>query len=118
MVIKLKDLKMGEYVSIPNSIAQDLTLSVHARSTIMYILSLPPDTTFTVAMLMNNLQFTDKRAKNTIKELVERGYMKAVKIKDSKGRFVKFDYIVTPIPFQFSQFIENSTDTKATLPWE
>ena len=107
MVIKLKDLQKGEYVTILNSIAQDMTLSVHARSMLLYMASKPPNYVFNVKGLAEQNHFTEKRTKATIKELVERGYMKSTKIKDEKGKFVKFDYIVTQRENQFNQFLED-----------
>ena len=117
MVVKLKDLEKGEYVTILNSIAQDMTLSVHARSMLLYMASMPTNFVFTVKQLSIQNHFTEKRTKATIKELVERGYMKSTKIKDEKGRFVRFDYVVTQRQGQFCQFVEDLNACKETLPF-
>lgn len=105
MVIKKRNLVEGGYVPIVNEIAQDMTLSVHARSMLLYMLSKPPDFVFNVQGLAKQNGFTDKRTKQTIRELVERGYMKSIKLKDEKGRFTRFDYIVTQEPFNFNVFL-------------
>ncbi len=117
MVVKIKDLNNGNYVSILNDIAQDMSLSVHSRSMLLYMLSMPPETQFTVSKLAIKNGFTDKRTKATIKELVERGYMKSIKIKDEKGKFIKFDYIVTQRQNQFSQLEEDFNAIKSDLPF-
>ena len=117
MVVKLKDLKKGEYVTILNSIAQDMTLSVYARSMLLYMASMPTNFIFTVKQLSLQNHFNPKRTKSTIKELVDKGYMRSSKVKDNKGRFIRFDYIVTQRSNQFSQFVEDLECCSEELPF-
>jgi DNA-binding MarR family transcriptional regulator len=117
MVIKKQNLVEGGFVSIVNEIAQDMTLSVHARSMLMYMLSKPPDFQFTVSGLAKQNGFTDKRTKATIKELVERGYMQSVRLKDGKGRFIKFDYIVTQDKGNFNEYLYELKNCQEPTPF-
>lgn len=98
-----KNYKIGDKISfIPKDLAFNMEISPHARSLLFYMLSMPCETVFNFTVLQKISGYTDKRTKQTIKELVENGYMKSIKEKDSRGCFIKFDYIVTYIPFAFS----------------
>jgi hypothetical protein len=90
-----------EMVFMPKELALNNNLSPYARSLLFYMLGMPCETVFNLTVLRSISGYTEKKTKEIIQELVRNGYMKSIKQKDNRGCFLRFDYIVTYIPFVF-----------------
>ena len=86
------------YTQMPNYHLRDTTLSLKAKGLLSLMLSLPNDWDYSVAGL--TALSTDGKAgvSATMKELEEHGYLKREPIKFN-GKFVDWNYIISPTPF-------------------
>ena len=90
---------INNFTKIDNNILKDKELSLAAKGLLITMLSLPDNWNYSTL----GLSYLTKESKNTIhrllKELECKNYLIRKSIRDEKGRFVKFDYIVYEIPY-------------------
>lgn len=87
------------YTKVSNELLKDKELSLPAKGLLITMLSLPDDWSYSTLGLTSIV----KESKNTIhrllKELESKNYLIRKPIRDDKGRFVKYDYIIYELPY-------------------
>lgn len=86
----------GRYVQIANSALQDHRLSLSARGLIGYVLSLPPDKTFTAAWLETQVPDGRREIRSALRELAAAGYYRSTK--HSTGGTWIWDQVISDAP--------------------
>ena len=87
-----------KFVTIPNELARDNSLSLKARGLITYLLSMPTDWVIYKSKLHTQVNDGREGVNKAFNELVAAGYILEVKTIDTKtGQFI-YDYIVYPEP--------------------
>ena len=87
------------YTKVSNELLKDKELSLPAKGLLITMLSLPDDWSYSTLGLTSIV----KESKNTIhrllKELESKNYLIRKPIRDDKGRFVKYDYVIYELPY-------------------
>ena len=87
------------YTKISNELLKTKDLSLSAKALLITMLSLPDDWSYSTLGLTSIV----KESKNTIhrllKELESKNYLIRKSVRDDKGRFVKYDYIIYELPY-------------------
>lgn len=87
------------YTKVSNELLKDKELSLSAKGLLITMLSLPDDWSYSTLGLTSIV----KESKNTIhrllKELESKNYLIRKSVRDDKGRFVKYDYIIYELPY-------------------
>lgn len=87
------------YTKVSNELLKDKELSLPAKGLLITMLSLPDDWSYSTLGLTSIV----KESKNTIhrllKELESKNYLIRKSVRDDKGRFVKYDYIIYELPY-------------------
>lgn len=103
------------YTRISNELLKDKDLSLAAKALLITMLSLPNDWSYSTVGLASLV----KESKNTIhrllKELESKNYLIRKSIRDDKGRFVKYDYVIYELPYPN---IRNMDINPNTQIWE
>jgi len=88
------------YTKIANSLLKEKTLSLAGKELLITMLCLPDDWNYSTVGLASIV----KESKNTIhrllKELEDKNYLIRKIVRDEKGRFIKYDYIIYEVPYQ------------------
>lgn len=88
------------YTKIDNSLLKEKTLSLASKGLLITMLGLPDDWNYSTVGLASIV----KESKNTIhrllKELEDKKYLIRKIVRDEKGRFIKYDYIIYEVPYQ------------------
>ena len=103
------------YTKVSNELLKDKELSLPAKGLLITMLSLPDDWSYSTLGLTSIV----KESKNTIhrllKELESKNYLIRKPIRDDKGRFVKYDYVIYELPYPNVRNMDISPDTQI---WE
>lgn len=103
------------YTKISNELLKTKDLSLSAKALLITMLSLPDDWVYSTLGLASLV----KESKNTIhrllKELESKNYLIRKSIRDNKGRFVKYDYVIYELPYPN---IRNMDINPNTQIWE
>lgn len=103
------------YTKVSNELLKDKELSLPAKGLLITMLSLPDDWSYSTLGLTSIV----KESKNTIhrllKELESKNYLIRKPIRDDKGRFVKYDYVIYELPYPN---IRNMDINPNTQIWE
>ena len=95
------------YTKVSNELLKDKELSLPAKGLLITMLSLPDDWSYSTLGLTSIV----KESKNTIhrllKELESKNYLIRKSVRDDKGRFVKYDYIIYELPYPNIRDMEN-----------
>lgn len=95
------------YTKVSNELLKDKELSLPAKGLLITMLSLPDDWSYSTLGLTSIV----KESKNTIhrllKELESKNYLIRKPIRDDKGRFVKYDYVIYELPYPNIRDMEN-----------
>ena len=87
------------YTKVSNELLKDKELSLPAKGLLITMLSLPDDWSYSTLGLTSIV----KESKNTIhrllKELESKNYLIRKSVRDGKGRFVKYDYVIYELPY-------------------
>ena len=87
------------YTKVSNELLKDKELSLPAKGLLITMLSLPDDWSYSTLGLTSIV----KESKNTIhrllKELESKNYLIRKSVRDDKGRFVKYDYVIYELPY-------------------
>ena len=104
-----------KFTTIPNSVLNDSNLSWKAKGILCKLLSNKSDWAVYKSQLQ---QFsTDGRDSTTagFNELVERGYIVAIRRHNDKGQFAGYDYIVYDEPITEQPITDNPSSVKPSL---
>ena len=103
------------YTKVSNELLKGKELSLPAKGLLITMLSLPDDWSYSTLGLTSIV----KESKNTIhrllKELESKNYLIRKPIRDDKGRFVKYDYVIYELPYPNIRNMDISPDTQI---WE
>jgi len=86
------------FTVIPNSTAQDKSLSFEARGLLALLLSLPDDWSVNKAWLIEQSEAGRDKVQRLINELCDSGYMTKTQPKNQQGKFTSNDYFVYSRP--------------------
>jgi hypothetical protein len=87
----------GKFVQIANEAAQDRRLSLKARGILLYVLSLPPDRTFSAAWLEAQVPEGRESVRAGLAELERCGYFRRTKKRGERGHWV-WDQVISDAP--------------------
>jgi hypothetical protein len=94
------------FTQLSNDMLRDKSLSWKSKGLLACIISLPDEWVVLKTALH---QFSKDGRDGTItafNELVERGYVTQLKVRDEKGKFVRVDYIVSDVRLTISPFTD------------
>jgi hypothetical protein len=81
-----------------NAAARDPRLSYKARGILMYLLSRPDDWKVIITDLVKQSTDRERAVGTGLRELRNLGYIKQKAVRDSKGRFVEWEYTIFESP--------------------
>lgn len=82
---------MGRYVSILNGPLEDKNLSLRAKGLLAYMVSRPDNWRFSVTRMAKDLDNTEFKVRNALKELEREGYVKRTP-RRKQGQVDGWDY--------------------------
>jgi hypothetical protein len=94
------------FTQLSNDMLRDKSLSWKSKGLLACIISLPDEWVVLKTALH---QFSKDGRDGTItafNELVERGYVTQLKVRDGKGKFVRVDYVVSDVKLTISPFTD------------
>lgn len=83
-----------KFLQIVQPTVRDKNISLTARGLLTFMLSYPSEWDFSLNFLVENTGSKITTIRTAIKELEEHGYLQKVRVTNSKGHIVKWDYIV------------------------
>jgi hypothetical protein len=86
----------GKFVQISNAALQDSRLSLSARGLIAFVLSLPPDQTFSAAWLETQVPDGRREIRSALRELQAAGYHR--RTRSSRGGTWIWDQVISDAP--------------------
>lgn len=92
------------YCMISRYMLQDRNLSPKGKGILAYLLSLPNDWKFYHCQLMEALNIGEKCLNSGLEELIQAGYARRERIRDSKGKFTSYTYEIS----EFKKFLPDS----------
>ncbi len=94
----IKDYALG-FTQVPNYIIEDDDrLSWKAKGIYLYLVSRPDKWDYYIQDIINRSKDGKDAVKSGIKELEKYGYLKRKKVKNEKGQFGKYDYLLKAKP--------------------
>lgn len=95
-----KALKDAEhpYVMVSKKWVNDLSLSPRAKGMMLYIISKPDIWRIQERELMKSLNMGRNAVRAGLKEMIDAGYLKVIKVHGEKGRFGSNDYELSEDP--------------------
>ena len=93
----IRVIKNRNYSVIANGIFRDQRITLKAKGLLGILLSLPENWNLSVEGLTKIIKEGRHSITNTIKELIEAGYIERTQIRD-KGKFVGYTYLVMEQP--------------------
>lgn len=96
MESRLRKLEAG-YVSLPNDIVRNPSISGHAKAMFWYMASRPDGWVFHIKEIQNNFSEGRDRINKSISELVEHGYLEKDQIREA-GKFSQNIYTLSYTP--------------------
>lgn len=91
--------KRRNYTIMSNVHLRDRTLSLKAKGLLSYMLSNPDDWDYSLRGLTSQCRDGIDSVRSGIQELEQHLYLRRVKIRDSKGHIVDYDYQVFEVPY-------------------
>jgi len=110
MIIRVKKDKNNPYVLLNKTFLNQKNLSFKAKGLLSFLLSLPDDWNVNIEHLSKISTDGKDSVRTAIKELIETKYITRNKIKNEKGQFENWEYIITEKPT-----LENPTSEDPTL---
>lgn len=80
------------FTSISNDLIFDMNLTMNEKSLLIFIISMPDDHILSKCYLHECLPDSKCSIDKAFLSLIDKGFIKCTKIKDSKGRFKGFSY--------------------------
>lgn len=102
----------GDFTIIPNSLIEDNSLSDRARFLYVSLASKPDSWTFYTQQLSKTLGMHKDTFRKYRDELCSKGWIKAVKQKNTKGEFTSIDYHIYPTPNTNNEEIQKYSDVE------
>ena len=99
--------KDNNFTTINNEFIFNKNLSLKAKGLLCHILALPNDWTLYVEEVGNWHKDGKSAIYSAFKELTANGYMKREQIRDSKGKIIKWNYLVFEKPHTDFQDVDN-----------
>ncbi len=99
--------KDNNFTTINNEFIFNKNLSLKAKGLLCHILALPNDWTLYVEEVGNWHKDGKAAIYSAFKELTANGYMKREQIRDSKGKIIKWNYLVFEKPHTDFQDVDN-----------
>ena len=103
------------YTRISNELLKDKDLSLAAKALLITMLSLPDDWSYSTLGLTSIIKESKNTTHRLLKELESKNYLIRKSIRDDKGRFVKYDYVIYELPYPNVRNMDISPDTQI---WE
>lgn len=103
----IRHSKERDYTVLDNTFLKDKNLSWKAKGLFAYILSLPEDWKIYMSDLQNRATDGETSLRSAIKELTERGYIKQTRLKDDKGRWASYAYVIIEKPHVENLNVDN-----------
>lgn len=111
----IKSKLTEKFTTIPNSVLNDSNLSWKAKGILCKLLSNKSDW----AVYKSQLQLFSSDGKDSttagFNELIDKGYIVAIRRHNNKGQFMGWDYVVYDEPIPDSPISENPTSVKPSL---
>ena len=89
--------------TVSTEISEDLIfnrdLSMQEKGLLIFIIAMPEDSILSKNYLYENLPDSKYTIDKTFTSLIDKGFIKSNKIKDTKGQFRGFYYVVSQLPF-------------------
>ena len=96
---KIHKSRTGEtFTSISNDLIFRTNLSLNEKALLIFIIAMPRECTLSKCYLHESLPDSKWSIDKTFASLIDRGFIKSTKIKDTKGQFVGFHYEVFLTP--------------------
>jgi len=99
--------KDNNFTTINNEFIFNKNLSLKAKGLLCHILALPNDWTLYVEEVVNWHKDGKAAIYSAFKELTSNGYMKREQIRNSKGKIIKWNYLVFEKPHADFQDVDN-----------
>lgn len=93
-----KSHRSETFTSISNDLILETNLSLNEKSLLIYIFSLPEECVLSKCFLHESLPDSKWSIDKTFASLIDKGFIKSSKIKDSKGQFIGIQYEVFQTP--------------------
>tara|TARA_R110002153_G_scaffold119862_2_gene265017 strand:- start:334 stop:978 length:645 start_codon:yes stop_codon:yes gene_type:complete len=110
----IRVVKNRNYSVIANGIFRDQRITLKAKGLLGILLSLPENWNLSVEGLTKIIKEGRHSITNTIKELIEAGYIERTQIRD-KGKFVGYTYLVMEKPKSAKPITDKPITKKPTL---
>lgn len=102
----LRTKRTSNFTSVNNDFIRDENLSWKAKGIIIYIMSLPTDWHLHLSELAKHAKDGRDATYNGVRELIDNGYCKRTEVRDSRGLFSGYEYVVSDIK-EFAPQTEN-----------
>ena len=89
----IKDFEIN-FTQVPNQIIRDERLSFKSKGLYAHLTSKPDNWTFYIDEMVKSSKDGKSSVQSGLKELEKYGYLRRVKYKDDKGKFVGWDYLI------------------------
>ncbi len=93
-MILRKEKHDNKYTVIDNKVLQDNSISWKAKGVLSYLLSLPDDWKIYLEELTEHTTDGITATRSAVQELINAGYITRNQLKDDKGRFDNYEYVV------------------------
>ena len=107
----LRTKRATNFTSVNNDFIRDENLSWKAKGIIIYVMSLPADWHLHLSELAKHAKDGRDATYNGVRELIEHGYCKRTEIRDSRGMFSGYEYMVSDMK-EFAPQTENPEPEK------
>ena len=97
-IIRKAKNRENPYAQIANSALRDEVLSWPGTGLLAYLLSLPDDWEINLSDLKNRKKSGKAATRTALNELVRHGYIERRIVRNEKGRFVQFEYLLYERP--------------------
>ena len=104
------------YATIPNDILNDDSISLKAKGLYAYLQSKPDNWRFSTDRMSQSLKEGKEAIKTALHELEKTHYLQRISVKNNKGRWDGYDYILYDVPYTENPLmVPQLTDNLATL---
>jgi len=96
----VKSKTVVDYTVVKNLIFKDVTISWAAKGLYVHLMSLPPNWVIFRRVLSENSKDGYQKTNTAFKELIEAGYVLSVEMRNAKGHFKGYNYIIYDEPIK------------------
>ena len=109
-IIRKAKNRDNPYSIIANSAIWDWALSWKATGLLVYLLSMPDNWQANIVDLTNRKQDGRDSTATALKQLVSLGYIEKRRYRDTKGRFLRYEYVVHEQPYRTETDVRHDPD--------